>query len=218
VGSRLYTVAFTVPAKTAIAAPASLPVALENNQLDQIRFIVPSGHIGTTGIRITSAGTQLVPFNAGGWITTDNDKFTWPYSAEVQQNALTLVAYNTDSHPHTFYVWFYISDLPAPAPVQISSPQAAGAAADASAALTGLSGAAGAGSGLPSDLGGSTPPPPVTPPPVFKTVTVPKAETLAALAKREKWTPAYLTEVEAMNGIIAGYNLKKGQKLNLPTK
>ncbi|HEY6278449.1 MAG TPA: hypothetical protein VIX86_19210 [Streptosporangiaceae bacterium] len=134
----MYTTDFTVPAKTAKAAPAVLAVVLDDAHLDEVRFIIPAGHIGQTGIRIQSAGTVLVPFAGTGWITSDNEKFTWPYDAEVQQNGLQLAGYNLDSRAHTFHLRWQVSDLAPAVPVTIASPQAAAGASAVPATLASL--------------------------------------------------------------------------------
>jgi cytoskeletal protein RodZ len=49
-----------------------------------------------------------------------------------------------------------------------------------------------------------------------KILTVPKAETLAAYAKANKWNTATLKAVEALNGLSASSKLKRGQKIVRP--
>jgi|SRR5215472_732249 len=50
-----------------------------------------------------------------------------------------------------------------------------------------------------------------------KVLIVPKAETLSAYAKANKWNAATLKAVEALNGLSASSKLKKGQRLVRPT-
>jgi hypothetical protein len=47
-------------------------------------------------------------------------------------------------------------------------------------------------------------------------LTVPRAETLAAYSKAQKWNPATLKAVEALNGLSASSKLKKGQHIVRP--
>jgi hypothetical protein len=106
---RVYEAQFTVPAGTAIAAPVSQPVALEDANLDTVRVLVPDGHSGLTGLRITWGGTQILPINAGSWIISNDEIFDWPADEEVTASGLSLTGYNTDIYPHTFYLRFQIS-------------------------------------------------------------------------------------------------------------
>lgn len=107
---RVYESQFTVPAGTAIAAPVSQPVVLEDARLDTVRVLVPDGHSGLTGLRITWGGTQIMPINAGQWIISNDEIFDWPADEEVTANGLSLTGYNTDIYPHTFYLRFQVSD------------------------------------------------------------------------------------------------------------
>lgn len=107
---RVYEVQFTVPASTGVAAPVSQPVVLEDALLQTVRVLVPGGHSGLTGLRITWGGTQLLPINAGTWIISDNEILDWPMNDEVTANGLSLTGYNTDIFPHTFYLRFTISE------------------------------------------------------------------------------------------------------------
>ncbi len=107
---RVYESQFTVPAGTAIAAPASQPVVLEDAHLDTVRVLVPDGHSGLTGLRITWGGTQIMPINPGTWIISNDEIFDWPADEDVTANGLSLAGYNLDIYPHTFYLRFQITD------------------------------------------------------------------------------------------------------------
>lgn len=107
---RVYESQFTVPAGTAIATPASQAVVLEDANLDTVRVLVPDGHSGLTGLRITAGGTQILPINAGTWIISNDEIFDWPADDEVTANGLSLAGYNLDIYPHTFYLRFQVSD------------------------------------------------------------------------------------------------------------
>jgi hypothetical protein len=107
---RIYEAQFTVPAGTVIAAPVSQPVVLEDANLDTVRVIVPDGHSGLTGLRITWGGVQILPINPGTWVVSNNEIFDWPADEEVTANGLSLTGYNLDVYPHAFYLRFQISD------------------------------------------------------------------------------------------------------------
>ncbi len=105
---RVYEVQFTVPAGTPIAAPAVQPVVLSDANLDTVRVLVPDGHSGLTGLRITWAGTQIMPYNVGTWLISNDEIFDWPADDEITANGLSLAGYNLDIYPHTFYLRFQI--------------------------------------------------------------------------------------------------------------
>lgn len=128
---RFYTTQFVIPANTAIAAPVSQAVILEDAQLDTLTIVIPDGHVGLTGIAITRGGVQTFPFIQGTWLTGNNDVVQYPYDGEITANGFVLSGYNTDIYPHSFYLRWEISDLTAASPVQITSPQAGAAPAPA---------------------------------------------------------------------------------------
>ena len=126
-GIRRYETEFTVPAGTAIIAPFTQQVALEDNQLDSVRIVVPDGHAGLTGLRIVWSGTQKFPYNTGAWFIANGESLEIPYAEEITESGLSLTGYNLDVYQHIFFLRWQVSDLPTAPPVDISSPQAAGA-------------------------------------------------------------------------------------------
>lgn len=105
---RVYEGDLTVPAGTAIAAPVTQAVQLTEGHLAKARILIPPGHSGLTGLRITWSGTQIFPYNTGTWLTSDDEILDWDFDYDVTANGLALTGYNTDIFPHTFYVRFYI--------------------------------------------------------------------------------------------------------------
>lgn len=141
---RIYTTVFTIPANTPIATPATLPVVLDDEQLDSIEIIIPSGHSALTGIAILWSGVQIAPYDAGTWINGDDDKLTYDYAGEITANGLSLTGYNLDIYQHSFYLRWFMRLLTPASPVVITSPQAAGQPAPADvAAVMALTGGGG---------------------------------------------------------------------------
>ena len=121
--NRLYTTNFTVPALTAIAAPFSQAVPLDDVQLDSVRIIIPPGHIALTGLAIFWSGTQIVPYGAGTWISGDDEIIDYPFDGEITEFGLSCVGYNTDIFPHSFKLRWLTTDLYTGGPVATSSQQ-----------------------------------------------------------------------------------------------
>ena len=105
---RLFEGDLTVPAGTPIAAPVSQAVQLADAHLVKARILVPDGHSGLTGLRITWSGTQIFPYNTGTWFTSNDEILDWDFDYEITAGGLALAGYNTDVYPHTFYVRFYL--------------------------------------------------------------------------------------------------------------
>lgn len=111
--SRLYPAVVTVPAGTAIAAPFSQAMPMEDGKLVSIRLVIPDGHAGLTGIRFTRAGTQIIPYSETiSWIISNDDKIEIAYDGDMSITGLVAVAYNTDIFDHTFYVLARVDDPP----------------------------------------------------------------------------------------------------------
>lgn len=138
---RVYTTQLTVPAGTPQASPISQAVVLDDITLDSVQIIIPAGHFNLTGVAIVSQGNPVVPFTIGTFISGNGESPEFAYGAEVGANMLTVIAFNTDIYPHTFYFRWRMSPLTSAA-VTIESPQASTAAAPADiAAIMDLSGA-----------------------------------------------------------------------------
>lgn len=138
----LYSTDFTVPASTPIGSPFAQFVTLDDRKLASVRFVIPDGHNGLTGVRVTSGGTNVVPYVQGTWLVGNNEIIDFNYDGEVQVNRFRLVGYNTDIFAHTFHLRWTLVDLDAPTPVSIDSPQAVPLQpAAVSATITGLTGA-----------------------------------------------------------------------------
>lgn len=183
--TRLYPATVTVPANTAIAAPFSVAIPLEDGNLVSIRLVIPDGHAGLTGIRFMRAGTQVVPYSETvTWIISNDDKIEIAYGGDITLTGLTAVAYNTDIFDHAFYVLCRVDDKPPRPAVTVDAATASVAVLppDTSASdLIDLGGAGGAGDGgqdgavgdqlppeVPADAGDGTAdrPPVVVHPPV----------------------------------------------------
>lgn len=121
---RIYTTALTVPAKTPIAVPVVQAVILDDINLDKVEILIPPGHVGLTGVAITSNSVNVAPYIQGTWITGDNEKVAYAHDGEIQAARLSVAGYNLDRFAHTFRFRWYLSPLRPATPVVIESPQA----------------------------------------------------------------------------------------------
>lgn len=63
------------------------------------------------GWALTSAGTPVIPIQAGAYIVTDNQAATWNLEGYLDSGNWQLTGYNTGLYPHTVYLTFQL-DLP----------------------------------------------------------------------------------------------------------
>jgi hypothetical protein len=108
---RYYPLTATVVSATPSTAPATFFIPLETADLVDVRIQVPAGHSGLTGIRILQSQQQIVPWGNSSWYIADDDKETFAINEQVNVNAITVQAYNTDIYEHTFYLLFHVADL-----------------------------------------------------------------------------------------------------------
>jgi hypothetical protein len=94
-----------VPAGTPQSAPVAVTWTLYPGWVNTFRVQIPPGHNGLTGVRLVYQSTPVVPFAAAGWLVGDKDVFEIPWDDEIMNRGLVAQAYNTDVHPHTF--WLY---------------------------------------------------------------------------------------------------------------
>jgi hypothetical protein len=174
--TRLYPATVTVPAGTAIAAPFSQAVPLEDGKLVSIRLVIPDGHAGLTGIRFTRAGTQVIPYSQTvSWIISNDDKIEIEYDGDMSATGVVAVAYNTDIFDHAFYLLCRVDDPPPRPAVSVDAATASTVATAPDAGVADLAdlGAAQGGPGdgtdaapddqlppdVPADAGPAPPPP-----------------------------------------------------------
>lgn len=63
------------------------------------------------GWALTSAGTPVIPIQAGAYIVTDNQSATWQLEGYLDSGNWQVTAYNTGLYDHTVYLTFLL-DLP----------------------------------------------------------------------------------------------------------
>lgn len=116
----------TIPAGTLPSAPAVTQMRFPVRVVDEVEVLVPPGPRGEVGFRIGSSGTQLIPFQPGNWLVTDNETLHIPLEDQHDSGSWEFTGYNTGLFAHTIEVRFLVS-LPGQ---QKAGPAAAIAASD----------------------------------------------------------------------------------------
>lgn len=93
------------------AAPVVTQMQFPPREVTEIEVRVPPGPRGEVGFRIGSSGTQIMPFDLGAWIITDDEVIHWPLEGQHQSGSWEFTAYNTGQYAHTITVRFLV-DLP----------------------------------------------------------------------------------------------------------
>jgi hypothetical protein len=105
--SELHQFAFTIPAGTTIAVPATQQLTMPPRQVTQLNVKVPPGPRGLMGFAIGASGQAIIPAIPGSWIVTDNHLYEWPLENYIDSGAWEAFGYNLGNFPHTIYLTFY---------------------------------------------------------------------------------------------------------------
>lgn len=141
----------TIPAGTAVSAHFTASLAFPARVVTQINVRVPPGPRGEVGFAIGTGGLNVLPYDPGTFIVTDDEDLTYVLEETITSGAWQLLGYNTGSFDHTLRIYFSC-DL-------VQSSAAGGAAGIPAGSLSG--------SGIPGSGGGViVPPPPPVPVPV----------------------------------------------------
>lgn len=112
VGRRYIPLVVSVPAGTAENAPQSTDVDLGQVNLDAVHLIIPTGHVGLTGIAIEVASKRVLPWSdsATDWVKGNGLRETFDVGLEVGRGVV-VKAFNTDVYDHGFHLRFEVTDI-----------------------------------------------------------------------------------------------------------
>lgn len=97
-----------IPAGTLITAPVTVSLAMPARIVRTIQVVVPRGPSGLMGFAFGSASQNVIPYNNGAWIVTDDEKLSWDIDEQIDSGAWQLRGYNTGQYDHTVYVRFLL--------------------------------------------------------------------------------------------------------------
>lgn len=154
---RVYEGDLTVPAGTPASAPVSSVINMPVGEIARVTLVVPDGHSGLTGLQMQLAGTSIVPYGPGTWITANGYQDSWDIDQPVNPGQFALVGYNTDAFQHTFYVRILWQPPAAAQGVSatLAAPDTGQVDLSALGADTGTDTGSGADTGTPGDVTGS---------------------------------------------------------------
>jgi hypothetical protein len=113
---QLYTFDVVVAPGSTPAAPVATNLSMPPLLIAGLEVIVPSGPRGLVGFALGAAGQPVIPFQAGHYIVTDNEKIEWPLEGQIDSGGWQIFAYNLGQFLHTLYVRFLTAPiLPPPA-------------------------------------------------------------------------------------------------------
>lgn len=87
------------------AAPSVSAWPITQGHLHSIMIMIPDGHNGQTGVKITYQQQQIIPWSNNAWLIASGQTLTFSWEEEIMATGLDLVAYNTDTVPHQFFAY-----------------------------------------------------------------------------------------------------------------
>ncbi len=126
----VYRFSVTVPHGTAVASPQVTALALPPREISRVEVKVPPGPHGLVGFQLGSGGVQMVPVNAGAFVTADGEVLSWDLEGQITSGAWQLIAYNLGSFDHTLEVRLFAAPVagagallgPQPLPADLLTP------------------------------------------------------------------------------------------------
>ncbi|SRR6266536_144277 len=98
-----------IPAGTPQSAPVTVDMSMPARIVREIEVLVPPGPNGLMGFQIANSGIQIIPYNAGGFVLSNNETMRWPLVNYASSGSWQLIGYNTGIYDHTVYVRFLLS-------------------------------------------------------------------------------------------------------------
>lgn len=116
--TRVLPFAVTIPAGTPASAPVTIPLAMDNWEVEAIELEVPPGPAGLMGFQILNNGVAWVPYGPGEWFVWDDVRETYRMTDQPTASGWAVQGYNTGTYDHAVIVRMHVNP---------TSPQAASA-------------------------------------------------------------------------------------------
>jgi hypothetical protein len=101
----------TIPAGTAIAAPAVTALTMPSRIVRRILVRFPPGPQGQVGVQLRSGDVQVIPWTTGTWLVGDGEAIPWEPTGTIESGAWQLAGYNTGAFDHTIYLTYELDPV-----------------------------------------------------------------------------------------------------------
>ena len=99
----------TIPAGTAQATPHTVPLVLDNWDIESIDLEVPPGPAGTMGFRLENNGVPWLPRTPGTFLVWDDHQQTAYPTNYPTASGWAIVGYNVGAYDHAVTVRFHVN-------------------------------------------------------------------------------------------------------------
>lgn len=111
--TRVLSFTATIPAGTPVAAPVTIPLSLDNWEIERIDLEVPPGPSGLMGFQLYNNGVAWIPYGTGKWLIWNDVKDSYYMTDQPSASGWAVVGYNTGAWPHTVTVRFHVNPVTA---------------------------------------------------------------------------------------------------------
>jgi hypothetical protein len=101
----------TITASTPIATPQIVELNIGSVTVNKIRWRVPPGPRGNLGWYLSMGGVQVLPDDKGAYVIADDEYDDWQIDNLPDSGAWELTGYNTGTHDHTVYLYFFTTPI-----------------------------------------------------------------------------------------------------------
>lgn len=112
----IQTFSFTVtcPAGTTKAGAILTDMTMPIREVLKVEVRVPPGPNGEMGFALAFAGQNIIPYNPGEFVVTNDEVISWELNNYPTTGAWQISMYNTGTYDHTVQVRFYVDLVTAP--------------------------------------------------------------------------------------------------------
>lgn len=93
------------------AAPVTTDMSFPARIVRRVDVFVPNGPNGEVGFALANSGQQIIPFNRGEFVVTNDEKLSWDLTDYIDSGSWQFIGYNTGFYAHRIQVRFHL-DLP----------------------------------------------------------------------------------------------------------
>lgn len=106
---RVFQFAATIPAGTPVTAPVTVPLEIDNWDLESLDLEVPAGPAGLMGFQIYNNGVPWIPASEVGWLVWDDIQQSWFMHDQPNASGWAVVGYNTGVYDHDVTVRMHVN-------------------------------------------------------------------------------------------------------------
>lgn len=111
---RVFQFSSTIPAGTPTGAPVTVPISLDNWELESLDLEVPPGPAGLMGFYVANNGVPWIPNETGDFLVWDDVIQSWAFEDQPNASGWAIAGYNLGNYDHVVISRWHVNP-PTPA-------------------------------------------------------------------------------------------------------